>query len=179
MFVGLFFLLVAIPLIEIALLIKIGQWIGFWPTLGIVVATAILGASVLHRQGLMIIQRAYAQMARGRPPVRQVADAVFLMFAAGLLVAPGLLTDTAGLLLLIPSLRTRFAAWSIRTLMTSGLVNVETYERHEEGHKGPRPNGAARPSSNAPSEGPIIEGQFERIDERTIDPQRARRSAER
>jgi UPF0716 protein FxsA len=176
MLVGLFFLFIAIPLIEIALLIKVGQWIGFWPTLAIVVGSAVLGASVLHRQGLIIVQRAYAQMARGRPPVRQVADAVFLMLAGSLLLAPGLITDVAGLLLLIPTLRSRFAAWSIRRLMAAGITTV-----HHPGPQGSRPgpssNGSGRPAPGAAADGPVIDGEFERIDERTIDPERARRAA--
>ena len=190
MYFGLLLLFIALPLVELAILIKIGQLIGFWWTIAIVVATAILGASVLHAQGFQVIRKVQASMARGEPPIAPVIDGAFLFIAGMCLMTPGLITDTIGLLLLIPPLRSWIARKGVAKAMRSGNVHVHVFgdkagagdpaAQHREGAhdprverpaaNGPKPNGHAPPSS-----GPVIEGEFERLDERTVDPNRNRK----
>ncbi len=98
-------LLIAVPLLEIALFIDVGEAIGLWPTLGLVVATAILGSWQLRHQGLATLGRARAQLDRGHLPTRELFDGFCLVIAGALLLTPGFLTDTLGFALFVPPLR--------------------------------------------------------------------------
>ena len=103
--IALTLILIAVPLAEIALFITIGGQIGLVPTLVIVVATAVLGAFLLRRQGLGTIARAQAKMERGEIPFDALFDALCLFLAGAFLLTPGFLTDTFGFLLLTPLVR--------------------------------------------------------------------------
>jgi UPF0716 protein FxsA len=168
---GLFLIFIAVPLIEIAILIKVGQWIGFWWTFLIVILTAIAGTYVIHTQGLQVMRRAMDSVSKGQAPIAPIVDGSFLMIAGALLLAPGLLTDLAGLLLLIPIIRDRVSRWSLKKLLTVGKFNHQTFDANPHNAKHPPKSPDANASGQHP-EGPIIEGEFERIDERTVDPKR-------
>ncbi len=171
---GLFFFLAAIPLIEIALLVKVGQAIGTWWTLAIVLASAFAGMYVLHRQGFAVMQRTMEAMAAGKPPVGPMVDGAFLMLAGLLLITPGLMTDVMALLLLIPVVRHRVAAWSVRKVLRSAYVRTSTFSTGSTTGPWPgqRPNEAPQPDVADPAAGPVIDGEFERVDERTVDARR-------
>jgi UPF0716 protein FxsA len=124
-----FLALAAIPILEIALLVKLGQWFGVFPTILLVLGTAMLGTYVLHRQGFKVLTRVMDSINAGKTPVGPAVDGAFLMAAGGLLIAPGVITDTIGLLLLIPQLRHRIAAWSVRRFLRSAVVRSETFTR--------------------------------------------------
>lgn len=176
--------LIAIPLLEIALLIKIGQVIGFWATVLLVVGTAGLGSWLLHSQGVGTLRRVMAAMDEGKPPVAPVIDGFLLMVAGLLLVMPGIITDVLGLILLIPFVRKLVVRFGLSRLM---VVTVGGRSWTEEegtgadrgagenwsrgGHEANRQSGS-RQSRHPPMEGPIIEGEYERLEERTIDPRR-------
>lgn len=184
--IALFLLLAAVPILEIWLLVKLGQSMGVWAVIAIVLGTAVAGTYVLHRQGFMVMQRAMAAMAEGRPPVGAVVDGAFLLTAGFLLIAPGLLTDTLGLLLLVPQIRHALAAVSVRTFLRSATFRSATFRsttfhtdgRNGDGGRGPWPHDAHDASAGDPprpgnaSQGPVIDGEFERLDERTIQPRR-------
>ena len=97
---------IAVPLIEIAVFIQIGDVIGLWWTLAVVVATAIGGTLMLRSQGLATLRRAQAHMAQGRMPLREVFDGLCLLMAGALLLTPGFVTDITGGLLFLPPIRT-------------------------------------------------------------------------
>lgn len=166
MWFGLILIMVAVPLLELALLIKLGQQIGFWATLAIIFLTAGIGIAILNAQGLAAFRRAIDSVSQGKPPVEPALDGFMLMMAGGLLLAPGLITDVAGLLLLIPPLRRLVASWGLKKMMASGSIHVGTWQRTET--YGPRPE---RGSAGA-GRGTVIEGEFERIDEKKVDPRR-------
>src|SRR5688572_11172526 len=92
----------ALPLIEIALFIVIGQAIGLWPTLLGIVLTGLAGALVLRWQGMGVVREMQARFSRGEMPARQMGDAVLIGLAGVLLLLPGYFTDLIGLLLLLP-----------------------------------------------------------------------------
>ena len=183
--VVLLLILVAMPLIEIALLISLGQAIGFWWTIAFVVGTAVLGSAVLHAKGFAVLSRANAAMAAGRPPIEPVVDGVFLLMAGLLLITPGVLTDAIGLLLLIPPLRRAVAVWTLRRILSGGVFTTVVFgERTDGPPRGRGPDtepgsggtegpgaGPRRPPPRPPGGGPVIEGEFERIDERTGKPE--------
>src|SRR3546814_4014327 len=102
------FLLLAIiglPIAEIAVLIQAGGLIGVGPTIGLILLTAILGTVLLRAQGMRTLDRARASLDRGEPPVGELFDGLCLLAAGGLLLLPGFITDTIGLLLFIPPVR--------------------------------------------------------------------------
>jgi UPF0716 protein FxsA len=102
-----FFLLglLALPIVEIALFIKVGQTIGLWPTLAIVVGAALLGGALLRQQGLAVLMQLRGNVAAGKLPGQTIADAALIGVAAVLLILPGFLSDVVGLSLLVPPIR--------------------------------------------------------------------------
>jgi UPF0716 protein FxsA len=105
------FLLIAVPLAEIGVLIRLGEGIGLWPTLLAIVLTAVVGIWLLRRQGFATLSRAQASLEAGRLPLAEIFDAVCLLLAGAFLLTPGFITDSLGGLLLLPPFRTllRFA----------------------------------------------------------------------
>lgn len=96
---------VALPLVEIALFVTIGGAIGLWATLAIVIGTAIFGVWLLRRQGAQAmadVQRAFGDFS---DPAAPLAHRALIVLAGALLIAPGFLTDTLGLLLLLRPVR--------------------------------------------------------------------------
>jgi len=95
----------AYPLIEIALFVTVGGWIGLWPTLAIVIGTGVAGVSVIRWQGLQAMDGLRQATQMRRNPLGQMADSALVGMAGIFLILPGFLTDTLGLLLLIPQVR--------------------------------------------------------------------------
>jgi UPF0716 protein FxsA len=146
---------VAYPLLELALLIRAGQAIGFWPVLALIIGTGLLGVAILRRQGFRVIEKVSAALDEGREPVAPLADSALIFAAGSLLVSPGLIGDALGLLLLIPQLRQLIRhSISARILGSSTLVVRRSRTSTTTGE--PRP-----PSGP----GKIIEGDWERLDE--------------
>ncbi len=158
---ALLILFIVTPLIELALLIELGRQIGFWWTISIVIATAVIGTAVLQQQGLQTIARINQSMASGVPPIEPVVEGFFLLLAGAFLLTPGILTDAIGGLLLIPPLRRSFARWSFKRLLSSANVHVHTTTEHQAGASGP-----SRPPPGGPAgTGPVIDGEYERVDD--------------
>ena len=105
MFGRLLLLFITVPFIELVLLLKIGAKIGFTPTLGIIVVTAILGASLTRSQGRHTLRRFHQAQQEGRLPHAEVMDGLMIIIAGAVLLTPGFLTDIAGFLLLVPPVR--------------------------------------------------------------------------
>ena len=97
--------ILAYPLIEIALFVTVGGWIGLWPTLAIVIGTGVAGVSVIRWQGLQAMDGLRQATQMRRNPLGQMAENALVGLAGVLLILPGFLTDTLGLLLLIPQVR--------------------------------------------------------------------------
>lgn len=100
-------LFIIVPAVELGLLIQVGMVLGTWPTLGLIVFTGIVGASLARLQGLSVLSRAQEQMSRGELPAGSLADGVMILVAGALLMTPGILTDAFGFSLLVPALRNR------------------------------------------------------------------------
>jgi len=156
--------LIALPVLELALLIKTGQSIGFWATLGLVVGAGVAGALVLSRQSMSTMREMMQAASEGRPPVTAAIDGAFLLLAGALLLTPGLLTDVLALLLLIPPIRRGIARWGLNRLIRRSGLDDPGRDEIEAGR-----SGAERPAGRR-SEGPIIDGEFERLGEKTAEP---------
>lgn len=96
---------IGVPIIEIAVLIQVGGLIGLWPTLGLVVLSAIVGSLELRRQGLNTLVTLRSQLDRGELPAQTLFDGVCLLFAGALLLTPGFVTDAFGLSLFLAPVR--------------------------------------------------------------------------
>jgi UPF0716 protein FxsA len=110
----LFLLFVLVPPIEIGLFVTVGSRIGVLPTMAIVVVTAVLGASLVSRQGRGELARLRTEIAAGRFPGKSLAHGAMILVAGALLITPGFLTDTVGFLLLVPPVREALRRWAIR-----------------------------------------------------------------
>ena len=98
-------LFIGVPLVEIAVFIQVGERIGLWPTLAVVILTAVAGTFMLRLQGMMTLMRARAAMERGEMPLAEVFDGACLLVAGALLLTPGFVTDALGGLLFLPPVR--------------------------------------------------------------------------
>lgn len=116
--------LILVPLAEIAIFITIGKYIGVTGTLACVLLTAIVGAVLMRHQGLRTLRAAQAAVGRGEPPVRHLFDGVCIFVAGAFLLTPGFLTDTVGLLLLVPPVRASLGRWAWGVLQRHGHVHV-------------------------------------------------------
>jgi UPF0716 protein FxsA len=144
---------VAFPLLEIALLIKAGETIGFWPTMTILIAAAALGFMVIREQGLSMVSRMFAALNEGRFPLEPLLDSYVLIVAGLLLIIPGLISDAIGLALLVPPLRRLGIRWTLFALIGAPQASS-------------RPPKAARAT--------VIEGTYERLDEDKGKPEQKR-----
>lgn len=98
-------LFIAVPLIEIALFIQVGGWLGLWPTLAIVILTAVAGTALVRSQGFRAIQQLRSSFDELRDPTEPLAHGAMILFSGALLLTPGFFTDFIGFSLLIPAVR--------------------------------------------------------------------------
>ena len=105
MFFYLLILFTAVPIVELALLIRIGRAISVGPTIALVLLTGMLGAALARHQGIRALGRIQAELAGGRMPTGPMVDGLLILIAGLLLIAPGVLTDAVGFVLLIPPAR--------------------------------------------------------------------------
>src|SRR5215213_11407931 len=107
---------IVVPIAELYVIFKVGDTIGWLPTLAILVADSLLGTWLLKSQGRAVWQRFQQTMQAGRVPHREVFDGVLVIFGGAFLITPGFLTDIIGILLLLPPTRAVFRRWLIRRL---------------------------------------------------------------
>lgn len=138
----LFLAFIAVPLIEIALFIQVGGAIGLWPTLAVVVLTALIGTALLRRQGLAEMNRLRAALDGHGDPSAPLVHGAMILFAGALLLTPGFFTDAVGFALLLPP---------VRNIVFARIRERVVLHRARGGGGGP-----ARPD--------IIEGDYETID---------------
>lgn len=103
-------LFTVVPIVELWLLLSIGGVIGFWPTVALALGTAVVGVALAKYEGLRVLASWRASLAEGRIPDEGLTGGLLVLLGAALLVTPGVLTDVAGLTLLIPPVRRRIAA---------------------------------------------------------------------
>ena len=106
----LFALFIAIPILEMVVLIQVGQQIGALWTIVLVLLTAFIGINLLRYQGLSTLNRATWRMQSGQIPAQEMLEGILLAVGGALLLTPGFVTDTIGFLLLVPFTRQFFAS---------------------------------------------------------------------
>lgn len=137
MFFYLLLLFTLLPFIELSLLLEIGSRIGTPATLGLIILTGVVGASLARWQGLRTAWRIREQLAAGEMPTDSLLDGMLILLAGAVLITPGVLTDAAGFALLIPPIR-QFVKRGLRRRFAN-RVRVETsrftsagYEFHQD-----------------------------------------------
>lgn len=180
MFRALFLLFLVVPIVEIALLLKVSDIIGGAATLAWVIITAYFGAKFVKQQGLNTLADVQRQTAQGQLPGAAIFSGVCLLIAGVLLLTPGLMTDALGFLLLVPAVRTALA----NSLMQQAAAKVQSgqaqfvYQSYSESHTRQgqtyehqademRTSNSATSDRHTASQRPsldVIEGQFERKD---------------
>ncbi len=150
----LFALFVAVPIIEIGLFIQVGGAIGLWPTLAIVVITAIIGTAMIRVQGANALRDLQHRFNALEDPSEPLAHGAMILFSGALLLTPGFFTDTIGFLLLLPPVR------SMVFHFLRGRVQIASFSaatmRPEDG-----PRCGVR--ETAPGDD-IIDGEFTEVD---------------
>ncbi len=96
---------IIIPLIELAVILKVNSFIGIGWTLGLIIITAFVGIRLLRQQGLSTLLRANQKMQQGQMPAQELAEGFLLALAGALLLTPGFVTDAVGFTLLVPATR--------------------------------------------------------------------------
>jgi UPF0716 protein FxsA len=113
-------LLIGVPLGELYVLIRVGGSIGAFPTLYLVVLTAVVGIWLVRRQGFSILSRIHAALDRGEAPAIEVVEGGLVLIAGLALLVPGFVTDLVGFALLVPPLRDRIVRRLIRKWQATG-----------------------------------------------------------
>ncbi len=139
----LFLLFLLVPLIEIALFIQVGGFIGLLPTLAIVILTAIAGTFLIRSQGTAVLMQLRETMADMRDPTEPLAHGAMVLFAGALLLTPGFFTDALGLSLMVPGVRGRI----FRFIRQRVVVQQFQY------------------GSPNTKDDPVIDGEFEDLDQ--------------
>lgn len=153
---------IAVPMIEIGLFIQVGGLIGLWPTLAIVLVTAVLGTTMVRSQGLSVLAKLQASMAGEGNPAEQMVHGAMILFSGALLLTPGFFTDAVGFALLVPGIRVALFNWAKRN------VKMQSIHMHAQGFG---PQGTAQPrGANVHQQTGTIEGEFTEIDPESIDP---------
>jgi UPF0716 protein FxsA len=110
----LFLIFLVVPIAELAVILQVGQLIGPWYTILLLLAVSAAGAWLVKREGLGVIRRFRRQLDAGAIPGKELADGVLILFAGALLLTPGFITDCIGLLLLVPPVRAVIRASVLR-----------------------------------------------------------------
>lgn len=167
-------LFIVVPIAELYVIIQVGELIGVWWTLALLLADALLGSLLLRHQGRGAWRRFNAALAERRFPGKEVADGVLIVVGGTLLLTPGFLSDIVGLFLLVPP--TRAIARRVLRRWTVGRFAVVGVGGSGGGFKGPfgaggSPGGGTRPydvdatAEEMPSNGSSGERRLPRIDD--------------
>lgn len=128
-----FLVFVTIPFIEIYLLLQIGGIVGVFPTILLVVGTAIVGAGLLRQQGLATWMRLKENLAKGELPAYEMVEGPILLVGGALLLTPGFFTDVIGFACLIPGVRRKIAQYIIeKRLVGAGGVQRPTSQKEPD-----------------------------------------------
>lgn len=137
------------------LLIEVGGYIGAWPTIALVMLTAVIGVSLLRIQGFATLTRGMSRLQSGELPATEVVEGLLLAVAGALLLTPGFVTDGVGFVLLTPVFRREIARKVLARVQVTTVGGFEAGGYRQT--QGFEETGAGRPD--------VIEGDFESLDE--------------
>ena len=117
-------LFIVVPIAELAIIIQVGQLIGVWWTIGLLIVDSVLGSMLMRAQGRSAWRRFTSAVQEVRPPAREVADGVLIIFGGALLLTPGFISDFFGLLFLLPPTRAVIRRVFLRQVMARITVSL-------------------------------------------------------
>ncbi|WP_413664721.1 FxsA family protein [Microbulbifer sp. CNSA002] len=126
-------LFIALPVLEMWVLIAVGSEIGALPTIGLVILTAVVGVTLLRRQGISTLMRAQEKMQAGNIPAKEMVEGIFLAVGGVLLLTPGFITDFFGFICLIPGLRNLLLGFILRHVKVVPPQNFNQPPNHKRG----------------------------------------------
>ena len=135
-------LFIVVPVVELVLLIEIGQRVGTGATIALIMGTGIAGASLARQQGISTLARLRKDLDEGRLPAEAIVDGVLILVAAAVLITPGVLTDLFGFFCLVPACRrlfTRSLKRRFERAVQEGRVKVAAASARPAGSAPPRP----------------------------------------
>jgi UPF0716 protein FxsA len=124
MLLPLVLLFIVVPIAELAVIIQVGQAIGVWWTIALLIADSVLGSILMRSQGRAAWRRFNDATRASRVPAREVLDGALVIFGGALLLTPGFITDILGLILLIPPTRALVRRMLARRLAHRMVVSV-------------------------------------------------------
>ena len=145
--------LLLLPFIEITLLIKVGQWLGFFYTLVLILLTAMIGMNLLRQQGISTLLKANEKMQQGSLPAAEMLEGILIAIGGVLFIIPGFFTDLLGFVCMIPY---------TRRLLVKQLIKNEMLATEKSPTMAFTSNFSG--SFATPKNDDIIEGQFSRDD---------------
>lgn len=143
-------LFIIVPIIEMLILIEVGGLIGAFPTIGLVLLTAVIGVNLLRQQGLSTLLKANQKMEQGGLPAEEMVEGLMLAVGGALLLTPGFFTDAVGFALLIPYSRKAM----VKRVLKKGLFTMQN------GSMGSGAEGFYYESKGTQQDGDIIEGEY-------------------
>lgn len=153
----LFFAFLAVPLIEIALFIQVGGLIGLWPTLLIVVLTAIAGTALVRSQGARALGNMRQSFSELSDPTEHLAHGAMILVSGALLLTPGFFTDAVGFALLAPGVR-MFVMRKARERINVQSFTMGQGPQGQHNTRGPQVD----PRPRGPQDR-VIDGEFEEV----------------
>lgn len=158
---------VIIPLIELYVIIAVGEKIGAFWTVMLVLLTAVVGVNLLRIQGLKTLMRAQVSMAQGQVPAMEMMEGMVLAAAGIMLITPGFISDSLGFLCLIPTsrraiIRYMLARSRVRTSFDAGSGGFQSPP--PAGDTDANPAGSNQVDPDQIKKGRTIEGEFRRED---------------
>ena len=152
---------VLIPIVEITLLINVGQLIGVWYTIALVLLSAFVGVNMLRHQGLATLGRAQQKMQQGEMPQQEMIEGLVLAVGGALLITPGFVTDIIGFCCLVPFTRIGFIKIVSRRFkhkMSAGISGFSGYSNQQGA--GMQGKYSSDYSSRSAQQGDVFEGEF-------------------
>ncbi|WP_321283328.1 FxsA family protein [uncultured Vibrio sp.] len=155
-----------VPIIEIGLFIQVGGFLGLWPTIALVLITAVVGASLVRSQGIQTLMSVQGRLEQGEIPAQQIFEGVMLAVAGVLLLTPGFMTDALGMLVLLPAPRAAIAKY-LMSKMVVKTVHGGGFHGGFSGQQGPFDDDPFRrgPFDSHSDNGNTFEGEYERKDD--------------
>lgn len=144
----LFILFAVMPIVEIFLLLQVGEMIGGWNTVGLVLLTAFFGAYFVRQEGFSTLQKAQQKMQQNQVPGKEMVEGLMLVVAGVLLVTPGLITDILGFLIVLPGSRQLLAAAALKH-MSAQVVHSQFHAQQQW-----------QQPQRRDAQGDIIEGEY-------------------
>ncbi|MDX1318627.1 MAG: FxsA family protein [Oceanospirillum sp.] len=155
-------LFIAVPLIEMVVLIKVGQQIGALSTIALVILTAVIGIALLKQQGIAMLNRANWKMNQGQIPAREMAEGIVLAVGGALLLTPGFVTDAFGFICILPGSRHFLLNLVLKNISINPIHHSNGSQQWQEPQQGHRESVHRHTQQQSQKDsGDVIEGEYE------------------